>query len=165
MTVILAFLFVIGVLVFIHELGHFILAKWSGVKVEKFSLGFGKRILGFRRGETEYLISLLPLGGYVKMYGEGGEGAFIIDNVEPGSQAEKAGFKSGDKILSVDEINLTAYSGWKVLESTLSENLEREYTFVIERDEKKLKLKVKPEGLNGIRAFSEKDYPRSFSNQ
>ncbi len=162
---ILPFLFVIGTLVFIHELGHFILAKWSGVKVEKFSLGFGKRILGFRRGETEYLISLLPLGGYVKMYGEGGEGAFIIDNVEPSSQAEKAGFKSGDKILSVDEINLTAYSGWKVLESTLSENLEREYTFVIERDEKKLILKVKPEGLNGIRAFSEKDYPRSFSNQ
>ena len=165
MTYILAFLFVIGVLVFIHELGHFILAKLSGVKVEKFSLGFGKRILGFKRGETEYLISLLPLGGYVKMYGEGGEGGFIIDNVEPASQAERTGFKSGDKILSVDEINLTAYSGWKELEFTLSKNLEREYTFVIERDEKKLKLKVKPEGLNGIKAFSEKDYPRSFSNQ
>jgi len=165
MTVILAFLFVIGILVFIHELGHFILAKWSGVKVEKFSLGFGKKILGFRRGETEYLISLLPLGGYVKMYGEGGEGGFIIENLEPSSPAEKVGFKSGDKIISIDEINLTAYSRWKELEFTLGKDLEREYTFVIERDEKKLKLKVKPEGLNGIRAFSEKDYPRSFSNQ
>ncbi len=162
---ILPFLFVIGTLVFIHELGHFILAKWSGVKVEKFSLGFGKRILGFRRGETEYLISLLPLGGYVKMYGEGGEGAFIIDNVEPSSQAEKAGFKSGDKLISVEGIDLNNLSRWKQLEFTLSKNPEREYTFVIERDEKKLILRVKPEGLNGIRAFSEKDYPRSFSNQ
>src|SRR3972149_4094942 len=165
MTVILAFLFVIGILVFIHELGHFILAKWSGVKVEKFSLGFGKRILGFRRGETEYLISLLPLGGYVKMYGEGGEGGFIIDNVEPSSQAEKVGFKSGDKLINVEGIDLNNLSRWKQLESTLSKNPEQEYTFVIERDEKKLKLKVKTEGLNGIRAFSEKDYPRSFSNQ
>jgi regulator of sigma E protease len=165
MTVILAFLFVIGILVFIHELGHFILAKWSGVKVEKFSLGFGKRIFGFRRGETEYLVSMLPLGGYVKMYGEGGEGAFIIDSVETGSQAEKAGFKPGDKIVGVDEINLTSFSKWRELEFTLSGNPEREYTFVIEREEKKLKLEVKPESLYGLRAFSEKDYPRSFSNQ
>ena len=162
---ILPFLFVIGILIFIHELGHFLLAKRSGVKVEKFSLGFGKRILGFRRGETEYLISLLPLGGYVKMYGEGGEGGFIIDNVEPSSQAEKVGFKSGDKLINVEGIDLNNLSRWKQLESTLSKNPEQEYTFVIERDEKKLKLKVKPEGLNGIRAFSEKDYPRSFSNQ
>ncbi|HSE83048.1 MAG TPA: site-2 protease family protein, partial [Thermodesulfobacteriota bacterium] len=101
MTLILAFLFVIGILVFIHELGHFLVAKWSGVKVEKFSLGFGKKLIGFRRGETEYLISMLPLGGYVKMFGEGGEGHFIIDNVEPDSRADKAGFKSGDKIVGV----------------------------------------------------------------
>ncbi len=165
MTVILAFLFVIGILVFIHELGHFIMAKWSGVKVEKFSLGFGKRILGFRRGETEYLISMLPLGGYVKMYGEGGEGAFIIDSVDPGSQAEKAGFKSGDKIVSVDDINLTSFSKWRELEFTLSANPEQEHTFVVERDERKLKLRVNREGLDGLKAFSEKDYPRSFSNQ
>lgn len=65
MTVFLAFIFVIGVLVFVHELGHFLVAKWSGVRVEKFSLGFGRKILGLRRGETEYLISMLPLGGYV----------------------------------------------------------------------------------------------------
>ncbi|MBN1960874.1 MAG: RIP metalloprotease RseP [Deltaproteobacteria bacterium] len=60
----------IGALVFFHELGHFIVAKILKVKVLKFSLGFGPRILGFKRGETEYVISLLPLGGFVKMLGE-----------------------------------------------------------------------------------------------
>ena len=93
MTAIIAFIFVIGVLVFIHELGHFLVAKWSGVRVEKFSLGFGKKLFGFTRGETEYLICLLPLGGYVKMYGEGIEGNFIVDKVDPGSNAERTGFK------------------------------------------------------------------------
>src|SRR5262245_34180398 len=65
-----AFLFVLGVLVFIHEFGHYAVAKFFGVRVETFSLGFGKRLWGFRRGETDYRISLLPLGGYVKMAGE-----------------------------------------------------------------------------------------------
>lgn len=109
MTAIIAFIFVIGILVFIHELGHFLLAKWSGVRVEKFSLGFGKKLLGFRRGETEYLISVLPLGGYVKMYGEGSEGNFIVDKVEPGSDAERAGFRSGDRIVSIDGLELTSF--------------------------------------------------------
>jgi len=61
---------VLGVLIFAHELGHFLFAKLSGVGVLKFSLGFGKKIVGFKRGETEYLISAFPLGGYVKMIGE-----------------------------------------------------------------------------------------------
>lgn len=64
------FLIVIGVLIFVHELGHFIMAKRGGVRVEKFSLGMGPRVLGVKKGETEYLISALPLGGYVKMAGE-----------------------------------------------------------------------------------------------
>lgn len=63
-------LFVLSVLVFIHELGHYLVAKWCGVRVEVFSLGFGKRLFGFRRGETDYRVSVLPLGGYVKMAGE-----------------------------------------------------------------------------------------------
>ena len=67
---IVAFLFVLGVLVFVHELGHYAVAKLFKVRVEVFSLGFGKRLAGFRRGETDYRISLLPLGGYVKMAGE-----------------------------------------------------------------------------------------------
>ena len=66
----LALLFVLGVLIFVHELGHFLVAKYFGVGVEVFSLGFGKRIAGFRRGDTDYRLSLLPLGGYVKMVGE-----------------------------------------------------------------------------------------------
>jgi regulator of sigma E protease len=61
----------LGALIFIHELGHFIFAKTFGVGVEKFSLGFGPKILGKKVGETEYLLSALPLGGYVKMVGEG----------------------------------------------------------------------------------------------
>jgi len=60
----------LGVLIFVHELGHFILAKLSGVRVLKFSLGFGPKLIGKKIGETEYLISMLPLGGYVKPLGE-----------------------------------------------------------------------------------------------
>ena len=56
--------------IFVHELGHFLVAKWCGIKVERFSLGFGPKLLGFKWGETEYLLSLLPLGGYVKMLGQ-----------------------------------------------------------------------------------------------
>lgn len=67
---ILAAVVVLGVLIFFHELGHFLVAKWSKVGVLKFSLGFGPKLVGFKRGETEYLLSALPLGGYVKMVGE-----------------------------------------------------------------------------------------------
>ncbi len=67
---ILAAVVVLGVLIFVHELGHFLVAKRSGVGVLKFSLGFGPKLAGVKRGETEYLISALPLGGYVKMIGE-----------------------------------------------------------------------------------------------
>ena len=62
-----------GFLIFIHELGHFILAKITKVKVLKFSLGFGPRVIGKQLGETEYMISAIPLGGYVKMLGEEAE--------------------------------------------------------------------------------------------
>jgi regulator of sigma E protease len=61
----------LGALIFFHELGHFLLAKSFGVGVEKFSLGFGPKLFGKQIGETEYLLSALPLGGYVKMVGEG----------------------------------------------------------------------------------------------
>lgn len=60
----------LGVLIFAHELGHFLMAKRAGVGVLKFSLGFGPRIIGRKIGETEYLLSLIPLGGYVKLLGE-----------------------------------------------------------------------------------------------
>jgi regulator of sigma E protease len=65
-----AFLLVLGVLIFVHELGHFLVARWYGVRVITFSLGFGPKILKIVRGGTEYCISAVPLGGYVKMAGE-----------------------------------------------------------------------------------------------
>ena len=75
MTSILAFIFVLGVLIFVHELGHFMMARRIGVRVITFSLGFGPKLLSFRRGDTEYCISAIPLGGYVKMAGETPEDA------------------------------------------------------------------------------------------
>lgn len=64
------FVLLVGVLVFVHELGHFVWAKVFGVKVLRFSLGFGPRIFGITRGETEYVIAAIPLGGYVRLLGE-----------------------------------------------------------------------------------------------
>src|SRR5215831_520412 len=150
-----SFLFVLGVLVFVHEFGHYAMAKLFGVRVEVFSLGFGKRLWGFRRGDTDYRVSLLPLGGYVKMTGENpmeehsgdpGDftshprwqrfliaiagpamnivlaivvltGVFMVHDeapafagqpaqiavVEPGSPADKAGIKAGDKIVQLQD--------------------------------------------------------------
>ena len=72
MITILAGIIMLGILVFVHEFGHFCVAKWSGVKVLKFSLGFGPKIVSRQWGETEYMICIVPLGGYVQMLGEGG---------------------------------------------------------------------------------------------
>jgi regulator of sigma E protease len=75
----LATLVVLGIMVLVHEFGHFITAKFFGVRVEVFSIGFGKRLIGFKRGDTDYRISLVPLGGYVKMSGEtAGDGVPLI---------------------------------------------------------------------------------------
>ena len=70
---ILAFLFVLGVLIFVHELGHFLMARRIGVRVLTFSLGFGPKLINVKRGGTEYCVSAIPLGGYVKMAGENPE--------------------------------------------------------------------------------------------
>ncbi len=70
MSMVVGIIVVLGVLIFFHELGHFLCAKAFGVGVEKFSLGFGPKILGKTVGRTQYLISAIPLGGYVKMVGE-----------------------------------------------------------------------------------------------
>lgn len=73
MLTIIAFIFVFSILIFFHEFGHFVAAKASGVMVYKFAFGFGPRILGFTKNQTEYAICLIPLGGYVKMAGEMGQ--------------------------------------------------------------------------------------------
>ncbi|HEY4222828.1 MAG TPA: RIP metalloprotease RseP, partial [Myxococcota bacterium] len=69
-TTLVAFAVLLGVLITVHEAGHFFVAKLCGVRVLTFSIGFGPRIFGFTRGDTEYRISALPLGGYVRMFGD-----------------------------------------------------------------------------------------------
>ncbi len=152
-----SFIFVLGILVFVHEFGHYAVAKLFKVRVETFSLGFGKRLIGFRRGDTDYRISLLPLGGYVKMAGEnpmeartGDPGEFMshprwqrfliaiagpamsiilafavlavlytfhheylayskspvdVVFITPGSRAEQAGLRVGDRVVKVQSID------------------------------------------------------------
>lgn len=89
MTSIVSAIIVLGILIFVHELGHFIFAKLFGVGVEKFSLGFGPKLIGKKVGETEYLLSAFPLGGYVKMVGEGTDGE-LTDEEKIRSFAEKS---------------------------------------------------------------------------
>jgi regulator of sigma E protease len=74
-TTALAAIFVLGVLIFVHELGHFLAAKRIGIRVERFSLGFPPKLIGKKIGDTEYCVSWIPLGGYVKMAGENPEGS------------------------------------------------------------------------------------------
>ena len=82
---ILATIVVLGVLIFVHELGHFAAAKAVGVEVQRFSIGLGPKILGFRHGETEYVLSAIPLGGYVKMGGMDDE---VMERLEGGEPTE-----------------------------------------------------------------------------
>ncbi|MCK6599883.1 MAG: RIP metalloprotease RseP, partial [Bdellovibrionaceae bacterium] len=173
----------LGVLVFVHELGHFLVAVWCGVNVEVFSLGFGKKIFQYQKGDTNYCISLIPLGGYVKMFGEqpgdeipedqkkvsfthkkvsqrlaivlagpimnlffaflvfivvafSGETfkAPFIGEVNPGSQAEIAGFSSGDKILKVDN---TAISTWDQFQDILDSNIEKNLKITLQKETSK----------------------------
>ncbi|HET6176401.1 MAG TPA: site-2 protease family protein [Candidatus Sulfotelmatobacter sp.] len=70
LTSLIAVVAVLGFMILIHEFGHYAVAKWLGVRVEQFAIGFGKRLVGFRRGDTDYRINAIPLGGYVKMSGE-----------------------------------------------------------------------------------------------
>src|SRR5258708_20579547 len=80
-----AFAIVLGVLIFVHELGHFLVAKAVGIQVLRFSLGFGRPLIAWRRGETEYWIAWIPLGGYVKMAGLEEEG--MVGELEGGKSA------------------------------------------------------------------------------
>ena len=82
MNTFVSFIVVLGILIFVHELGHFLFAKLFRVKVLKFSLGFGPKLISKTVGETEYLISAFPLGGYVKMLGEGPDEAADTEEQE-----------------------------------------------------------------------------------
>jgi regulator of sigma E protease len=106
---ILSTLVVLGIMVLVHEFGHFAMAKLFRVHVEVFSIGFGKRLFGFRRGDTDYRLSLLPLGGYVKMQGElGGDGTVPI------GEAAASGFGAlGTSPHGADSGDLNAKPRWQ----------------------------------------------------
>ena len=161
MVTILAFIFVIGILVFFHELGHFLLAKRSNIRVEKFSLGFGPKLISFVRGETEYLVSALPLGGYVKMYGEGKEDNVIVERV---SDTESP-LASGDRITGIKGFRLEEYASWEKLLYALKSDPNQEKELEVERDGKIYTLPVNSSALYEIEAYYEKDYHRGFSGK
>jgi regulator of sigma E protease len=185
---------VLGVIIVIHELGHFLVAKFFKIKVETFSVGFGPRLIGFRKGDTDYRISAFPLGGYVKMAGDSpmetvtGEdyeflskpkwqrflvaaagpamniflavgliaglymygtdvpeflvGQAVINVVEPGSPAEKAGIKPGDEIVSFDGMEKP---DWQDVQNTVLTSPGRALRIVIERSGKQMEFTVTPE--------------------
>lgn len=85
----LAPLLVLGLVIFVHELGHFLAAKWAGVYAPRFSLGWGKPVWSFRRGETEYAISALPIGGYVRMASKEDETAQLLEGGGEGGEADE----------------------------------------------------------------------------
>ena len=79
---IIIFIIVLGVLIFVHELGHFIVAKKSGIRVDEFAIGFPPRIFSFKKGGTKYSLNMIPFGGYVKIYGENSEDESVDPNAK-----------------------------------------------------------------------------------
>ncbi|WP_373998542.1 RIP metalloprotease RseP [Bdellovibrio bacteriovorus] len=182
LSAIIPFVILLGILIFVHELGHFLVARWCGVRVEVFSLGFGKKLLKYKKGDTTYALSLIPLGGYVKMFGEQpgdniseedkkhsfthknvwqriavviagplmnfffavliffavaliGEDAKtpVVGDVAQNTPAYAAGFRSGDKIVSINE---TQVNTWEDLQRALSlkENHNLHIDVVVQRE-------------------------------
>jgi len=178
--VLVPFVVLLGVLIFIHELGHFSVAKWLGVKVEKFSIGFGPSLFARKVGETEYVVAALPLGGFVKMLGETPDEALASEDVGrafnhrpvwqrvaialagpvmnlilpvflvaailmsgvptittrlggvlPGSPAERAGLREGDRVVAVDGETLWR---WEDLDLHLRAPGDAALALEVERD-------------------------------
>lgn len=90
---IVAFVVILSILVLIHELGHFLVAKKLGIKVEEFGIGFPPRVFGIKRGETLYSVNLLPVGGFVKLFGEDAAGGGSIKKQEARSKKQEADIK------------------------------------------------------------------------
>jgi regulator of sigma E protease len=196
-TSILAFLFVLGVLIFVHEFGHFIMARRIGVRVITFSLGFGPKLLTFRRGDTEYCISAIPLGGYVKMAGETPEDArtgssdeflskskwqrfqvlvmgpvmnlalavivmalvlnqgakvpvfedlpVVLGGVASGSVAQAAGLQAGDRVISVDDKQM---STWNQFYMAIATRANRPVRLTIDRQGQRIERQVVPAAVD-----------------
>ena len=106
MNTVVSFIIVLGLLIFVHEFGHFLFAKLFRVKVLKFSLGFGPKLIGKTYGETEYLISAFPLGGYVKMFGENLDEQDVAADDQHGSFAHKSVWKRFFIVLAGPVFNL-----------------------------------------------------------
>ena len=106
MITILSFIFVLGVLVFVHELGHFLAAKRVGIRVLKFQLGFNPTIVSYKWGETEYSIGALPLGGYVKMAGENTEDVKDRAALDPGDFMAKTKWQRFQVLVMGPTMNL-----------------------------------------------------------
>jgi regulator of sigma E protease len=103
---ILATIIILGVLIFVHELGHFTTAKWANIEVPRFSIGLGPKMIGFTRGETEYVISWIPLGGYVRMAGM--EDMEALEGEHDPERARSAGRDFESKSLPVRALVISA---------------------------------------------------------
>lgn len=126
---IVPFLVLLGVLIFVHELGHFLVAKWLGIRVLKFSLGFGPRLFGWRRGDTEYMVSAVPLGGYVKLYGEDPDEELPAGDLRASFSARGVGHRLSTVVagpgmnflLAILVFSVLSFSGTPVLQPVVGE--------------------------------------------
>ena len=207
---IIPFLFVLTVVVFIHELGHFLVARWCGVGIKVFSIGFGPEIFGFYdRHGTRWRLSWIPLGGYVKFIDDdnvastSGREAFEalpeedrkrsfqgktlaqraaivaagplanfilaiaiftaifsafgeqvtaakVDAITPGSAAERAGFKTGDRVISIDGTTIDSFAG---MQRIVAMSPEQELHFVVDRNGANVDVTATPERIEDTDRF------------
>src|SRR5437762_1140086 len=144
---IVPFLFVLTIVVFFHELGHFLVARWAGVKVLTFSLGFGPELFGFNdRHGTRWKLSAIPLGGYVKFFGDDSEASTpsseAVDKVEVGSAADAAGFKVGDVVTAIDGKTISSFVD---MQRYVSVRAGEKLTFTVKRGNDSIQLQGTPQ--------------------
>ncbi len=201
MFYLLSFVLLLGPLVFVHEFGHYLFAKIFNVRVDVFSMGFGPKIFKKQWGETEYCLSIVPLGGYVKLFGQdpnepippelkeralnnqeawkrflvfiGGPlfnflfAIFVfalmmligeqhltstIGRVVPGTQAEVAGFRSGDVVTAVNRAVVTRYDE---VYNAIAESPNKEINFRVRRDGRLHEVKALPRPTKGMNIYGE----------
>ena len=178
MTIIYALL-IICVLIFFHELGHFMAAKACGVKVNEFAIGMGPKVLKKQKGETLYSVRAFPLGGFCAMEGEDedsqDERAFnrksvwkktTISQVEENSPAYTAGIQKGDKILSINDKKINSWDDVQAVKNAVN---TRELNIKVQRKDTELNIKttLKENDRNkiiGIVPVSEKNIVKAIAN-
>lgn len=122
---IILFLVILATLIFVHELGHFIAAKLSGIRVDEFAIGFPPRIFSFKKGETIYTINLIPFGGFVKIFGENPDEASLTGPESQRSFARKPYLIQAITLLAGVAFNVLF--GWLLISSALSIGLPAPY--------------------------------------